>query len=157
MMGNMKAQKHLSDLRSHLGYSLRIVSNAVSHSFARRVEAQGVTVAEWVVLRVLFDHDTLAPSLLAQHLGMTRGAISKLADRLVEKGLVTRGSNPDDGRGQTLELHSNGRKLVPRLAALADDNDAAFFQTLSQTERQQLKRLLSQLIAQHELTGVPTA
>lgn len=53
----------------------------MSHAFSRKVQARGVTVAEWVVLRELYDGDSM-PSALAERLGLTRGAISKLADRL---------------------------------------------------------------------------
>ena len=102
-----------SELHAHLGYWLRTVSNAVSHSFARRVEAQGVTVAEWVFLRMLYDVEGIAPSLLAARMGMTKGAISKLADRLLAKEFVERRPNPDDGRAHELVLEATGRALVP--------------------------------------------
>ncbi|TBR26261.1 MAG: MarR family transcriptional regulator, partial [Reyranella sp.] len=79
-----------SDLETHLGYWLRFVSNHVSHSFSLKLQARGVTVAEWVVLRDLFDGDHVPPSALADRLGMTRGAISKLADRLIAKDQIER-------------------------------------------------------------------
>ena len=145
-----------SDLHAHLGYWLRMVSNAVSHSFARRVEAQGVTVAEWVFLRMLYDVDTIAPSFLAARMGMTKGAISKLADRLLAKGLVERRPNPDDGRAHESFLEPAGRALVPRLAELADRNDAEFFDLLTQDERRQLEMLLRKIIAERELNAMPT-
>ncbi len=44
----MTTDKSPSDLHDHLGYWLRTVSNAVSQSFARKVEGEGVTVAERV-------------------------------------------------------------------------------------------------------------
>ncbi|MGZ3727553.1 MAG: MarR family transcriptional regulator, partial [Pseudobdellovibrio sp.] len=44
-----------SDLKSHIGYHLRVVSNAVSHSFARKLAVSGVTVAEWVILREMYS------------------------------------------------------------------------------------------------------
>lgn len=146
----------LSDLDAHLGYWLRMVSNAVSHSFARKVEAQGVTVAEWVVLRVLYDAGPIAPSDLARRIGLTKGAISKLADRLANKALAERAATPADGRGQTLTLTAAGRALVPGLAALADENDAAFFQSLTAEERGQLEQLLRKLAADRRLTAAPT-
>jgi DNA-binding MarR family transcriptional regulator len=75
----------VSELEAHLGYWLRAVSNHVSHAFKTKVERRGATVAEWVVLRALFDADGVKPSELAAKLGLTRGAISKLVDRLVAK------------------------------------------------------------------------
>ena len=45
----------VSDLAAHTGYWLRMVSNAVSQDFARKLADQGVTVAEWAVMRVLYD------------------------------------------------------------------------------------------------------
>lgn len=145
-----------SDLNDHLGYWLRTVSNAVSHSFARRVEAQGVTVAEWVFLRMLYDVESIAPSLLAARMRMTKGAISKLADRLLAKDLVERRPNPDDGRAHELVLKPAGRTLVPRLAELADQNDAAFFDLLTRDERRQLEVLLRKIVVGRELKDVPT-
>ena len=51
----MSKETAVSDLTAHLGYWLRYVSNHVSHAFARKVEARGVTVAEWVLLRQLLE------------------------------------------------------------------------------------------------------
>src|SRR5690349_20708132 len=97
-----------SHLTSLLGYWLRYVSNHVSQAFARKVEAEGATVAEWVVLRELYDGADVAPSRLAERLGLTRGAVSKLADRLLAKGLIVRRENEADARGQLLSLSDEG-------------------------------------------------
>ena len=72
----------ISQLEDHLGYWLRFVSNHVSQAFTRKVENRGVTVAEWVLLRALFDTGEANPSQLADILGMTRGTVSKLVDQL---------------------------------------------------------------------------
>src|SRR5262245_57434154 len=108
-----------SNLEDHLGYWLRFVSNHVSHAFALKMEARGVTVAEWVMMRELFDRDHIAPSELAERIGMTRGAVTKLADRLIAKSLIARTASKEDARRQTLALTRKGRALVPSLAALA--------------------------------------
>jgi len=147
----------ISPLDAHLGYWLRFVSNHVSQSFARRLAAREVTVAEWVVLRELWDGDALAPSALADRLGMTRGAISKLADRLVAKALVARAAGEADRRRQSLTLTATGRSLVPGLAALADRNDAEFFAHLAPAERAALEATLKSLIRHHGLKAVPLA
>lgn len=144
-------------MQEHLGYWLRLVSNAVSQGFARKVEAKGVTVAEWVILRFLFDVEQIAPSQLAERMGMTKGAISKLADRLIEKGLIEREANLQDKRGQMLALKRTGRQLVPKLADLADKNDADFFSALTRDERRQLETLLRKIAAEQMLVDIPTS
>jgi DNA-binding MarR family transcriptional regulator len=144
-----------SDLTSHLGYWLRYVSNHVSQAFARKVEAHGVTVAEWVLMRQLLDEEALAPSRLAERMGMTRGAVSKLADRLIAKSLLARASNPADGRAQTLSLTRAGRSMVPKLAALADANDAEFFDHLAPNERAALQRTLCEIVEKRGLKSLP--
>lgn len=40
-------------------------------------------MAEWVVMREMYDDEETSPSLLAERIGMTRGGVSKLVDRLV--------------------------------------------------------------------------
>ncbi|QCI95754.1 MarR family winged helix-turn-helix transcriptional regulator [Novosphingobium sp. EMRT-2] len=145
----------VSDLPDHTGYLLRMVSNAVSQEFARKVASEGVTVAEWVLLRSLYGGEAVAPSVLAGRMGMTRGAISKLADRLVAKGLIERTGNPDDKRAHRLSLSAVGKKKVPALARLADENDAAFLAALTGKEQEGLRALLRTLIAKHKLSAMP--
>jgi DNA-binding MarR family transcriptional regulator len=151
----MPSTQPASDLTAHLGYWLRYVSNHVSQAFARKVEAHGVTVAEWVLMRQLLEEKALAPSHLAERMGMTRGAISKLADRLINKGMLVRAADPEDGRAQTLALTPAGRALVPRLAALADANDAEFFDHLSPADRVVLLRILRGIVEKRGLKFLP--
>lgn len=146
--------REISGLADHLGYWLRYVSNHVSQAFRRKVEAKGVTVAEWVVLRELYAGG-LAPSAIAERIGMTRGAISKLADRLEEKSMLTRAIGKDDGRYQELTLTPAGRTLVPQLAMLADQNDAEFFGHLSREERATIERLMKQIVRKSGLRTAP--
>src|SRR4051794_24622743 len=145
----------ISPLEAHVGYWLRFVSNHVSHAFKLEVEAHGVTVAEWVVLRGLFEADAVSPSQLASTLGMTRGAMSKLVDRLVAKGLVKCSVGKGDKRFQSLVLSSSGRKLVPTLANLADENDARFFGDLGDEQRAALVTLLKSIVRRHGWDNVP--
>jgi DNA-binding MarR family transcriptional regulator len=144
-----------SELRDHLGFWLRAVSNHVSQTFARKLLASGVTVAEWVILREMFNRPGTAPSDLAALTGLTRGAISKLVDRLVAKDFLARTYAEDDRRYQSLALTTAGNKLVPKLAAIADENDKAFFATLSKKERAKLRATLAKLVEAHNLTTVP--
>jgi DNA-binding MarR family transcriptional regulator len=151
----MSSTQPVSDLTAHLGYWLRYVSNHVSQAFARKVEAHGVTVAEWVLMRQLLEVEALAPSRLAERMGMTRGAVTKLADRLIAKSLMARVANPEDGRAQTLSLTPAGRAIVPELAVLADANDVEFFDHLALEDRAALLRILRGIVEKRGLKSVP--
>ncbi|MBW6400484.1 MarR family transcriptional regulator [Roseomonas sp. HJA6] len=144
----------IPDLSDHLGYWLRQVSNHVSHAFARRLADQDVTVAEWALMRVLHGEAPMAPSRIADRMGMTRGAVTKLADRLIAKGLLVREASPEDGRAQTLSLTEPGAGFVPRLAALADANDAACFGHLPDADRAALGRILRDMVRHLGVTTV---
>jgi DNA-binding MarR family transcriptional regulator len=145
----------VSELRSHIGFWLRFVSNHVSQAFARKLLSSGVTAAEWVVLREMYDQPGMSPGLLADITGMSRGAASKLMDRLVAKKLVTRQGRTDDCRYQDIALTPAGRRLVPVLAGIADRNDDEFFEGLSARERAALVSTLKKLVQAHGLQKVP--
>ncbi|MEI9965218.1 MAG: MarR family transcriptional regulator [Caulobacteraceae bacterium] len=152
----MPSPPPVPELTTHLGFWLRAVSNHVSYAFADKLAAKGVTVAEWVMLRTLYGKAPTPPSRLAEEMGMTRGAITKLADRLIGKALVVREANREDGRAQTLALTAEGTRLAPELAALADRNDAEFFGGLTGAERETLERLLKRIVEHGRLTAMPT-
>ena len=131
------------------------MSNHVSHAFKTKVEGHGVTVAEWVVLRALFDEDEVKPSELATKLALTRGAISKLVDRLVAKDLVSIRRDERDGRAQLVTMRASGRSLIPKLAALADENDAEAFGHLEHEERESLRATLKAIAEHLGIRGAP--
>ncbi len=143
-------------LRKHIGFWLRMVSNSVSHSFSEKLRRKNVTVAEWVVLREMFDGgNSIAPGQIAQMTGMSRGAVSKLVDRLVAKGLGTRKESAEDRRYQELRLTKEGRALVPVLGKLADENEEEYFAALTRIERKSLKALLIKIARENRLQKLP--
>lgn len=152
----MAPNTEIADLKSHLGFWMRFVSNHVSKSFALKLKRCGVTVAEWVVLRELYPgEEGTAHGALSARTGFTKGAISKLLAKLEEKKLVTLKTPPLDRRGQHVSLTSQGRLKVPRLASLADTNDAEYFSHLTASEKQQLLATLKKLVEKNKLKTIP--
>lgn len=145
-----------SPLEAHLGFWLRFVSNEVSARFQTLLEGRGVAVTEWVALRTLWSRDETTHAQLIQALGMTKGAASKLVSRLEEKGLAKRQLIVGRAREQSLRLTTAGRRLVPKLAALADANEEHFFGHLSVAERQALVRAMQALVQHHQIKELPT-
>jgi DNA-binding MarR family transcriptional regulator len=147
--------KSAPDLESHLGYWLRRVSNHVSGAFARALQARQTSVAEWVVMCHVQERPEITPGELADLLEMTRGAVSKVIDKLEAKKWVARSAKPDDGRAQLLSLTRQGSRILPQLAEIADQNDRRFFEGLDAEEQATLRRLLGKLAELHQIRDVP--
>jgi DNA-binding MarR family transcriptional regulator len=134
-----------------LGYWVRLVSNHVSRAFARELQEQGLSVTEWVALNQIEEGTTLTPAGLADAMGMTRGAISKVLDKLQSKGLTSRATSREDNRVQLLALTRQGKRALPELTTIADGNDEHFFGALDANERATLRKLLKKLADTHQM------
>lgn len=155
-MAKVNTKIAVSRLTSHTGFWMRIVSNNVSYAFADKLQSSGVTVAEWVILREMYGvNNTTSVSRISELTGLSRGAVSKLVTRLLDKKLVTRKESIGDRRFQDIELTHKGLMLVPDLAILADQNDEDFFSVLTQTERKSLKALLKKIVSLHKFITMP--
>ncbi len=86
---------------------------------------------------------------------MTRGAISKLADRLIAKDMIVRRATAGDRRFQSLALTSGGRAITPKLAALADQNDNEFFADLDLMTRDTIAAAMKALVRRKGLRSAP--
>lgn len=133
---------------ANLAHDLRLAASVVHQSLTRSVASQGVTAAEWLLLRDLHAAGAVPQTRLAERLGLTRGAVSKLVDRLVAKRLLVRGrGGGGDRRLQIIGLTGTGALLVPELAKAAAESHAALFARLSSRERAVLASALAKLAA----------
>lgn len=146
-------KKTPSALPDHLGYWLRKLSNAVSGSFAQRLATHDISVPQWVTLRVLFDSDSLPLKDIVARIEGDQGSLSRMVDRLIARGWVQRAASASDRRAVAISLTRNGRDLVPKLAAEADENEKAFFSGLSQPEREKFLRTIQKLLTQNQSDG----
>jgi DNA-binding MarR family transcriptional regulator len=144
-----------SALESHLGFWLRFVSNQVTCRFESQLATHCISVTEWVAMRALYRRLDVTHAELIDALGMTKGAASKIISKLESKGLAQRNQAKDSLREQILCLTDKGNQLVPKLAALADENDNHFFGHLPEAQRQSLMALMKELVVHHQIKQVP--
>jgi DNA-binding MarR family transcriptional regulator len=156
MENDASGPKHLPELESHLGYWLRRVSNAVSGGFSHALQNKQTSVAEWVLLRELHKRGKAASGELAAKMGLTRGAVSKIVDKLEAKGWVQAEGKEGDSRFRVLSLTRAGSRNLPVLAKIADQNDESFFECLSASERSIFREMLVKLAEHNRIHDVPT-
>src|ERR1700744_2617493 len=71
-----------------------------------------VTLPQFRLLAVLADLGPVPSGRAARALGLDPSTVSRLADRMVGAGHVTRGTDPHHRGVVTLELTASGRELV---------------------------------------------
>lgn len=104
----------------------------------------GISVPQYNVLRILRGAGEAGLGTLAirdRMLDMNPG-VTRLIDRLVAAGYVTRGRHPEDRRGVQCKISAEGLALLEQLDPIVDGADAAMAAQLSPTEQRTLVRLL---------------
>jgi len=106
---------YLSSLRElALGSRLKALSDHFYQAVDEVYRASGAGIeARWFpVLRYLRDVGPTTVTDMAVAIGQTHSAVSQLADRLVEAGMVTRQRDPHDGRRSVLVLTATGERAL---------------------------------------------
>lgn len=133
-------------LDSYLPYRLSVASNAVSGLIARAYEDRfGLTVPQWRLICVLAEDEGLTQVQIVARTVMDKVTVSRAAQGLVKRRLVTRSQNTADGRSHVLALTPEGKSLHAEIAPLALAYEAALIAGLSPEEVTLLKRLLGRL------------
>lgn len=131
-----------------IGDALRRTAALVAQRNAAALTGHGVTLAESTLLRTLRSLGAVSPSGLAVEMGVTRGAVTKLIDRLRAKRLVVRvAAGRDDRRYQTIALTGAGAVLAAHLSDVIAASEGAILGRLTAAERRDLDRLLRATMA----------
>jgi DNA-binding MarR family transcriptional regulator len=87
----------------------------------------------------------LSPKLLLQQTLVSSGTMTNRIDRLVERGLVTRRTDPNDGRGIFVGMTAGGRTRVDAAITRLVDAEAALLRSLPAVDQERLAALLRKL------------
>jgi len=113
------------ELAIRLMESIRALVRRFSLAERADVACCGMTVAQAATLEALAD-EGLRLGELGHRLGIAPSTLSRNLDRLVERGMVERGSDPDDRRALRAELTADGR----RAAASVREQEIEFSRTI---------------------------
>jgi DNA-binding MarR family transcriptional regulator len=115
--------------------------------FAARDFWQDLSMREYDVLYTLSKcPDPQRLSELNRHVLLSQPALSRLVDRLADRGLVQRCADPADGRGVRLSLTDAGRELQHQIGRNhARDVAHAMTRELTPAELRQLEELCLKL------------
>jgi DNA-binding MarR family transcriptional regulator len=120
----------------------------------RALEPLGLTVRHFGILTFL-RHESesdrrLSQQAVGERLRIDRTTMVSLIDELERAGYVKRDRNPGDRRAYVITLTPAGKRAQARAEQAVDAHAHEFFGRLSESEREQLHRLLETLIGRPE-------
>lgn len=142
-------------LEDYLLFLLAAASASASAGFHAIVRQNGLRVPEWRVLACLHDRNGQMVTRLAGLALMEQSAMTRVVERMEERGLVTRRSDPRDRRRVRVYLQPEGRALLVPLLNMAREQESQVLACLPAEQRLALKPMLVSLLA--SLPGNPLA
>ena len=106
-----------------------------------------VTLPQFRVLAVLADLGRARSGRVARALGLQASTVTRLADRLVASGHLTRGGDPRHRGVVTLALTRDGRDMVNQVQEGAAASCRGSWASLAPADREAAARTLRQLVA----------
>ncbi len=133
-------------LQDYLPYRLSVASNAVSRAIARAYEQRfGLRIPQWRLLAVLADEDGLTPQSLCGRTVMDKVTVMRAARGLLQRRLVARRPNAEDGRSHRLMLTAAGQRLYRRIVPLAREYEAQLLAGMERRDIARFERMLRQV------------
>lgn len=113
-----------------------------------RLKPYGISPPEYEILMMLYGtpEQAITPTEVAEAASEKPANITRLTDQLCEKGLIARGSSPDDRRKIVLTLQPAGLALIKNLLPDACTLLNAETAGMSEAEQVRLEKLLRKLL-----------
>ena len=112
----------------------------------RELSQFDISAAQLIVLSSVANNEADSASMLCKNISYDPGAMTRMIDRLQQKGLVRRVPNADDRRAANLELTAAGRALYPQLLAAKEAVQAQFLRGFGANDVRLLEKLLNRML-----------
>jgi DNA-binding MarR family transcriptional regulator len=133
----------------HLMHRVRTeILAAVDRELAadEQLAAMEVTSAQFIIIATLSMGIAKSASDLCKGISYDAGAMTRMIDRLEEKGLIRRSRDPGDRRLVNLELTEKGSAALPRMRDVSMRVLNRFLQGFTKAEARQLETFLMRML-----------
>ncbi|SOX53080.1 MarR family transcriptional regulator [Mycobacterium ahvazicum] len=128
-----------------LGYLLYRVGAVLRPEVSAVLSPIGLTLPEFVCLRMLSMSPGLSSAELSRNTNVTPQAMNTVLRRLEEIGAVERPASVSSGRALPATLTSQGRTMLKRAETAVRNADDRILAKLTATQQREFKRMLEKL------------
>ena len=145
----MEKSPCLADLRddANLALLIRQIREGLMQQLERELTAIGVELnySQYLVLKLLAKYGVQTPGDLARWLDHNAGAMTRLLDRLEDKGYLRRQPHAEDRRALRIDLTEAGQAMWQTINKCSERIQATALHGLIETDRDKLFELLKRV------------
>ncbi|MGP4044406.1 MarR family winged helix-turn-helix transcriptional regulator [Streptomyces sp. 2A115] len=134
-------------LVSRTGYLLHKAGSLLMEDAEKALAAQGMRLRYFYVLAALESGLSLSQQDLSRLLNLDPTTMVALIDEMEGAGHVERRRNPSDRRRYILHLTDGGREALERAGHAVDEVEREFLSSVPEADRERLRTLLGDLLA----------
>ena len=130
----------------HLGLLLGRAALLKDRIIDTHMEPHGITAAQFKVMIIIAQFGVDTPAELCRHLSLDSGSMTRMLDRLEQKGLLLRKRCADDRRLVRLALTDEGQALADKLPEIGVNAMNQLAGALDSEELQTLEAILKKIL-----------
>ncbi|HEX3011241.1 MAG TPA: MarR family transcriptional regulator [Syntrophomonadaceae bacterium] len=130
------------ELEQCLNFVLTKAQQSVHQLFKAELAPYGVTPGQYAVLKCLWDENGQTARQLADRLFLDGSTVTGVLDRMEQKGLIIKNTDPRDRRALQVNLTDKGRNLEEPLTRVIEDVNKKALHHLDEARARELKQLL---------------
>jgi DNA-binding MarR family transcriptional regulator len=142
---HVAGDEDIGEIRNIVGFHIRLAHGAVYRHFTETFADVDLTQKQVSMLWLVDDHPDIAQTDLAKRMRMDRATTMAIVNRLESRGYLVRGKSDSDGRKQTLNLTSPGRKALVTAKAAIQQHERWLKSRFSEREVAKLIELLTRI------------
>lgn len=129
-----------------LGALIHHVRLRLTQAIDQRISDLDITAAQWIVLKQLALVEGTTASSMCKCIGCDTGSMTRMLDRLEEKGLIRRERSTTDRRVIQLFVTDSGRTMLPAIVPRVVDSLNSALTDFSADELDSLKSMLRRML-----------
>lgn len=133
------------ELEQCLNFVLTKAQRNIHQLFKAELAPFGVTPGQYGVLRCLWDENAQTAKKLADRLALDGSTITGILDRMEQKGLIEKQTDPKDRRAMQVMLTTKGKKLQKPVSEAIETANRRALVKLDQQEAEFLKNVLEEI------------
>lgn len=133
-------------LKNSFAFWIHRLNNLLQDQFNSALKEYELTWPQWMILNILSAGDVNTPAVIAAQLGVDRSGVTRLLDRLEDKGYVEREHDKLDRRSVKLHITAKGKQLMSEINSLAYQHQEKFLEDLHLSERRGFKKELQKML-----------